>query len=126
MTTIPEDEMPAPRLELRWVDKQNVRDGYVYSSECVYSLVLKLGEYDIRRESCDDEGNDLPKVDTVSILMGGTFSTGNASSRYLEKDDRVVSPYRDGAHAGWDTKQLGNLPVYLVSCGRAMLTEPRP
>lgn len=123
MPTIPEDEMPVPRLELRWEDKTGLRDGY--TAVCTYSLVMKLREHDIRRERVDDEGNDLPDVETRSIEMGQTLSTGFAAKRYHVKEDRVDEPFRDGAHAQWDAEQLGNLPVYAVAAGRASLVPRR-
>ena len=123
MATIPESEMLAPRLELRWEDKPDLRDGYTV--ECTYSLVIKLDEYDIRRERCDGDGNDLPDVSEASFKMGGTLSTGCSAKRYDPKADMVDPPFRDGAHAGWDTKQLGNLPIYAVAAGRACLMPNR-
>lgn len=125
MSTIPESEMPAPRLELRWVDlKEPVNGDFEWTVECIYSLVLKLGEHDIRGERSDDDGNDLPKVDTISFEMNRTRSTGTAASRYYLKkwgQDKVDTPFRDHAHAHWDAEQLGYLPIYAVAGGRAML-----
>lgn len=126
MGTIPESEMPVPRLELRWIDLEKPHvDHHEYTVECVYSLVLPLGEYDIRRERCTPDGTELPKVDTLSVELGRTRATGNAAKRYWPKDDAIDTPYRDGAHAFWDSKHLGGLPVYAVVAGRAMLAQSR-
>lgn len=124
MSTIPENEMPAPRLEMRWVDVEpKAEDGFDWTVECVYSLVLRLGEYDIRRERYDADGNELPKLDTKTIEIGRTRSTN-----YLKRwgQDKIDTPFRDHSHAKWDTEQLGNLPVYAVAAGRAMLVEFKP
>lgn len=123
MTTIHESQLSAPRLELRWEDKAGLRDGYTV--ECTYSLVLRLGDYDIRRERCDDDGRELPDVSTMSVRMGGTLSTGTAAKRYDTEHDKIDTPFRDHSHALWDSEQLGDLPVYVVSCGRAMLVEKK-
>jgi hypothetical protein len=126
VTTIPESEMPAPRLELRWIDLEKPHvDHYEYTVECVYSLVLPLGEFDIRRERVADDGTELPDAPTHSAELGRTRSTGNSTKRYWEKEDAIDTPYRDGAHAHWDAKHLGNLPIYAVAAGRAMLVAPR-
>lgn len=118
MTTIPESEMPAPRLELRWVDTP--KDDRGYSVCCVYSLVLALDEHDIRAER-----DDGPDVREFKVELGKTLSDGQAARRYRAAHDEVDAPFRDGAHANWDTKQLGNLPVYAVAAGRAYLMKSR-
>lgn len=124
MTTIPERDLPAPRLELRWVDiDQKDDDGFRWTVECIYSLVIKLGKYDIRRERVDEKGRDLPKVDSTSCEIGRTRSTGTAAKRHNRERDDIDTPFRDHAHASWDRKQLGDLPVYAVAAGRAMLVQ---
>lgn len=123
MSTIPESEMPAPRLELRWTDEgAPFRDGYTIA--CVYSVVIKLGDYDIRKERVDENYEPLPNVPTHSAELGKTLSTGEVGRKWHREQDAIGTPYRDGAHAQWDAKQLGNLPIYAVACGRAMLVEP--
>jgi hypothetical protein len=116
MTTIAASDMPAPRLELR----------FVYTVECVYSLVLGLGEYDVRRERSDDEGNELPDVEEQLVQIGRTLSTGKSTKRYDVTVDKIDTPFRDGAHAKWDSKQLGGLPIYAVVGDRAMLVDNPP
>ena len=121
MSTIPESDMPAPRLELRWEDKRN-RD---YAVQCVYSLVIALGEHDIRAERNDQNGKPLPNLTELKVELGKTLSDGSAARRYSAARDEVDAPFRDGAHARWDSQQLGNLPVYAVAAGRAMLLPNR-
>ncbi|MFM0495633.1 hypothetical protein [Paraburkholderia caledonica] len=108
------DKLPAPRLQLRWA-ASDLRSGYQW--ECHYELVLPLGEYDIRREQYDDEGNEVGKIDELIVPMkqpslrggSGTPCTAGDGSRYCD------SPYRDGAHALWDAKILGNPPVFVIA-----------
>lgn len=122
MSTIPESAMPAPRLELRWEDIEGgveTQTGF-YTCRCVYSLVLKLGKYDIRAEREGDNGEPLPNLTERKITMGNTHSTGEAAKRYDARADAINAPFHDGAHAQWDRGQLGDLPVYVVSAGRAM------
>jgi hypothetical protein len=125
--TIPETEMPAPRLELRWVDIEPIDGDFRWTVECRYSLVLALGESDIRAERDDEAGNPLPNLKEKSVLIGTTRSTGTAAKRHNAVTDLIDAPFRDGAHAAWDRSQLGNLPVYAVANGRAAKQmEPKP
>jgi hypothetical protein len=123
VTTIPESDMPAPRLELRWEDKEDAGRGY--KVQCVYSLVLALDEHDIRAERCEGDGRPLPNVKELKVKIGNTLSDGSAARRYRQVHDEVDTPFRDGAHAQWDSKQLGDLPIYAVAAGRAMLVPRR-
>jgi hypothetical protein len=123
MATIPESDMPAPRLELRWKDQARDADGYTVI--CTYSLVLRLGDHDIRAEREDENGEPLPNVKEAAFELSRTKSDGLAAKRYREHLDEIDTPFRDGARAHWDTEQLGNLPIYAVAAGRAMLCEAR-
>lgn len=107
--------LPAPRLQLRW-EPSDLRSGYQW--ECHYELVLPLGEYDIRREQYDEDGTELEeKISELVIPMkqpslrggSGTPCTAGDGSRYCD------GPYRDGAHALWDAKLIGNLPVFVIA-----------
>jgi hypothetical protein len=119
MTTIPESEMPLPRLELRWVDRVRDEDPK-WTVFCEYSLVLRLNEYDIRAERGDDE----PKVYEHRASLGGTWGQRTAAERYRADADKVDTPFRDHSHAVWDSHQLG-LPIFAVANGRAMRVIPR-
>lgn len=112
---IDEDMMPAPRLELRWSRFK----GWA-QRRCYYNLVLPLQEHDIRRE--DKDGNQVRSVLTVNIGM--TESTGSYESPLDERHQFIPTPFRDGAHAGWDAKVLGGLPVFAVADGKARLVPP--
>lgn len=121
MTTTNEDEgpidkenLPAPRLQLRWVPSMRRHE---YNWECHYELVLPLGEFDIRRERYDANGEPLPSVNELVVPMkepslrsgSGTPCTTGTGERYYD------DPYRDGAHAWWDSKLIGNLPIFVIA-----------
>jgi hypothetical protein len=96
-------KMPLPRLELRWK-----KDGKDWTrSICEYLLILPLGEYDIRRTK---------KQPNFEVLISTTKSKGSTDHSPVY-NGKVHTPFRDGAHAQWDSEVLGGLPVYAV-CGR--------
>lgn len=103
--------IPCPRLEFEWI-----KTGETWRErECIYSLVLPLGEYDIRRE--DGEGNKV-RSETKAEL-GRTRVTGGKGTPPIWDDGIVESPFRDGAHAKFDNDALGgHLPIVSV-CGDA-------
>lgn len=106
-TTAPYERMvmPCPRLELRWEKSGETW----YSRECVYSLVLPLGETDIR--STDVEGN--PRE--LALEIGRTRVRGGNGERPIFEDGEIDTPYRDGAHARFDRKALGGtIPIIAV------------
>jgi hypothetical protein len=111
---LPVAELPAPRLQLRWTPSTQ-RPGYDW--ECHYELVLPLGEYDIRRENYDEDGNELEKINELVVpikppsLRGSDKipCTGQDGNRYYD------APYRDGAHALWDAKVIGNPPIFVIA-----------
>jgi hypothetical protein len=85
-----------------------------------------LGEYDIRRESYDEDGNELEKVSELVVpikppsLRGSdaTPCTAQDGSRYYD------TPYRDGAHALWDAKVLGNPPIFVIAPDGTAFARP--
>lgn len=101
--------MPCPRLEFEWVKTGETW----HKRDCIYSLVLPLGEYDIRRENGDGE-----KVrNEIKAELGRTSVTGGKDGPPIWKDGTVESPFRDGAHAKFDNEALGgHLPIVSV-CG---------
>ena len=96
-------KLPAPRLELRW---EQVVPGRWDNMICKYILVIPLQEFDIRRETEDGTAEE------ASILLSSTKSHGPNHRPVCE--DGVRTPYRDGAHAQWDSKALGGLPIYAI------------
>jgi hypothetical protein len=102
-------KLPAPRLELKW--KQATK-GYWYNRVCIYSLILPLTKYDIRRE-----GKNGKRVrSTIALEIGRTNVQGGRNEPPIY-NGKVSTPFRDGAHAQWDSESLGNIPIYAV-CGK--------
>lgn len=109
------EKLPAPRLQLRWVEStQDSR----YEWECHYELVLPLGEHDIRREVYDDDGEEVGKVDELVVAMKPPTIRGSTAIPCTDQftgERYADAPFRDGAHASWDAKLLGNLPAYVIA-----------
>lgn len=117
-----ETKLPAPRLQLRWEENDGTH-GYSkreYKWLCHYELVLPLGEYDIRREVHDEDGNVVGKRNELVAPIKGPSARGSSSQfppctsgdgkrRYCD------TPFRDGAHALWDAKLLGGLPIFVIA-----------
>ncbi len=101
--------MPCPRLEFRWL-----MTGDSWSErECVYSLVIPLREFDIRRENEDGESVFTEKF----IEIGRTDVRGYRAGPPIYEDGTIYTPFRDGAHARFDNEALGgHLPIVAV-CG---------
>jgi len=108
--------MPCPRLEFRWLmagDSWSER-------ECVYSLVIPLREFDIRRENEDGESVFTEKF----IEIGRTDVRGYRAGPPIHEDGTIDTPFRDGAHARFDNEALGgHLPIVAV-CGDAWQILP--
>lgn len=109
------NEMPSPRLELRWQKTGATWD----MRECVYGLVLPLREGDIRRENGDGS-----EADERLIEIGRTKCTGGTRYLFTEADEEgkphIDTPFRDSAHAKWDSEALGGLPIYAVFGDKAL------
>ncbi|WP_176331569.1 hypothetical protein [Burkholderia vietnamiensis] len=109
-----QNTLPAPRLQLRWASS-TIRPEYNW--ECHYELVLPLGEWDVRAERYGDDGEPLPKLKELIVPMKSpslrestNMPCGDPSGqRYYD------SPFRDGAHAWWDSKLLGNPPIFVIA-----------
>lgn len=103
MTTLG-DHLPKPRLQMTWRRpskselKRKTALGGDYDWICDYELILPLHESDIRRK----RGRDF-----LAVKLGGTTVCTAAT-------EMTHSPYRDGAHASWDSEALGNLPVFVI------------
>jgi hypothetical protein len=97
--------LPCPRIEFEHIPSEN---GWG-TRWCMYWLVLELQEADIRAE--DNKGK-MGVFRERYIPMGETKSTG--SDRRPVWQGKVDTPFRDGAHAHWDTQALGlpDMPIY--------------
>lgn len=105
--TTTQETLPAPRMEFRWEDKS----GNWQRAECAYGLVIPLQEYDIRRT--EEQGMTGPAELFINIRT--IERTG--SGRIPIWGGVVETPFRDGAHAQWDSAALGGLPIYAKCCG---------
>jgi hypothetical protein len=109
------DDLPAPRLQLRWAARDQDSQ---YQWECHYELVLPLGEYDIRREQYDDDGDELPSISELVVPIKPPTRRGSSSASMpcVHKGAHFYdTPFRDGAHAQWDAKALGNIPIFVIA-----------
>lgn len=109
-------KLPAPRIQLRWAE--STEPGWAWM--CHYELVLPLGEHDVRREVYDKRGN-LKKKERTELVAALKEPSLRSSSGMLppcsaQNGARYYdAPYRDGAHAKWDAKLLGGLPIYCIA-----------
>lgn len=92
--------LPAPRLQLRWTQDE-------WERLCHYELVIPLGEHDIRNDA---------KTGYGVIELGRTRSRGG-STPWEAGQREWRMPYRDGAHARWDSAAFGGLPIYVLAPG---------
>lgn len=111
--------LPAPRLQLRWEPDNGQRRRF--SDEdwlCHYELVLPLGEYDIRREIYDDDGEQIgERSELILAVKPPTIRGGPGRPPCTNPDGSLYAdePFRDGVHAQWDARVLGGWPVYVIA-----------
>lgn len=103
--------LPAPRLQLRWATNPD-EPGWI----CYYELVLPLREFDLRREVYDDKDERLPDITEMPLLIRTTTRTGNGTPCTARNGDRYSDPpFRDSAHAMWDSEALGGMPIFVIA-----------
>ncbi|NBW08283.1 MAG: hypothetical protein EBR82_09670 [Caulobacteraceae bacterium] len=113
-------KLPAPRLQLRWEanpDYLSAKPGGRYRWLCHYELVIPLDKHDIRADVY--RGERLLKRKALELVVAikppscrGSDRepcTGTDGSRFYD------DPFRDGAHAHWDSKHLGDPPIYVIA-----------
>lgn len=109
-------------LRLRW--EQESESSFL----CHYELVISLDKNDIRREIWEDGEEVGMRTEIVTSLSpnGSTrrsMSTqppcilGETGEYYFD------APFRDGAHAMWDSAKLGNIPVRVMALDGTLLEE---
>ncbi|WP_176079363.1 hypothetical protein [Paraburkholderia tropica] len=78
---------------------------------------MPLGEFDIRREQYDDEGNETGKISELAVPMKQPSLRGSSGTPCTRGDGVRFydDPFRDGAHAKWDSKLIGNLPIFVIA-----------
>lgn len=118
--------LPMPRLQMRWADKPVPRRdvgsderasnrmaaamGYPPIREqkwdCFYEMVLPVSSGDIRNEHYEVGFIIVP----ISWVRRGNTANNAPCSQYP-----LDTPYRDSAHAYWDSKALGWLPIFVIA-----------
>ncbi|QDJ96287.1 hypothetical protein Xoosp13_100 [Xanthomonas phage Xoo-sp13] len=110
--TISVDDLPFPRLELRWREQDETE--HYYNWVCDYFLVLAPRTVsDIRSSTYVDDNEKFHTTDVEYLLA----SSQRKSVREPYPGD---TPYRDGSHAGWDSCAL-NIPAYVTYKGVSVL-----
>jgi len=95
--------IPCPRFEFLWIRPLDEQKSW----RCLYSLVIPLSKYDIRRGEDDKSELSMGIGETKVGLSGGGTP--------IEADGSVMTPFRDGAHAQWDCKSLGgHIPIVSI------------
>lgn len=95
-------------LELRWVRQESKQ----YPWRCDYNLVIGLDDNDCRCEIYKDDL--LVGLRTSQVVKLGSSQHTHDKSPYLDGDREICIPFRNGAHAKWDSKKLGGIPVYAI------------
>lgn len=91
-------------LEFTYRDEKS-EDGY-FNMVVDYELVIPLRTMDGRNNKEDGSVNDAPGWNR--ILLGQTRVGGASPIR----DGKVGTPFRDGAHALWDSMALNGLEIW--------------
>lgn len=107
--------LPAPRLQLRWAESTDAR----YTWMCHYELVLPLDKWDIRGEQEGPRGGRRPNLTELVVPIKPpscrNSSNPNPPCTGIDGKRYYDAPYRDGAHAIFDAKVLGNPPIYVIA-----------
>ncbi|MDQ1185955.1 hypothetical protein [Agrobacterium larrymoorei] len=113
--SVPEKESDTRKvvLRLRW---EAAPDNFSFSGKnwlCHYELVIPLQRWDRRRE--DEDG--VPHRDELVVPLNSPCVRA-ADREPCRLDDGTYwfdTPYRDGAHAYWDAKLLGDPEVLCIA-----------
>jgi hypothetical protein len=88
--------LPLPRLQLTWIKTGD--ETYLVR----YDMLIPVGKYDIRNEAFESGFCIAPISSTKVTSSSGPIRCG-----------KVDKPFRDGAHANWDSDRLG-IPAFAV------------
>lgn len=91
------ENLPMPRLQIRWEMVDEVQNKWTAH----YELVIPLNPYDGRRE----DGRNY-----IAVPFGTTKVT---SAHSPIKNGKVSTPFRDGVHIKWDQEKL-KLPAFAI------------
>lgn len=103
--------MDCPRLQFTWIRTGDPEGPW----ECLYTMVIPLRELDIRGEDEDGKVNFRKRK---HLIIGVTRCAPGRENWFptttFDGVTTVNTPFRDGAHALWDSEAFGGLPVYAV------------
>tara|TARA_B100000745_G_scaffold300065_1_gene252600 strand:- start:195 stop:755 length:561 start_codon:yes stop_codon:yes gene_type:complete len=115
-------DLPCPRFQFRWVRENTVfgetlpsmfRDADSEMS-CYYELVIPREDHDIRGE--DREVVSLSEINEPHELIIPLDHTITSYDNESPRDFDQLTPFRSGAHAKWDRKNMGvDWPTYIIS-----------
>lgn len=110
-------KLPAPRIQLRWAKNDGPKK-HEYRWLCHYELVLPLDKYDIRADIYGK--GDIPlkkkrKELVVAMKEPSLRGSSNTPCTAMDGTRYFDAPFRDGAHAHWDAKLIGNPPIYVIA-----------
>lgn len=109
------------RLQLRWTGPEDRDEFGCAKWTCHYELYIPLQDGDIRRKN--EDGEDFFEGKTIEI--GKTARTsGRVPCRMDDGTEYFDVPFRDGAHALWDSKHLGSLPIVVIAPNGAIIARP--
>ena len=118
-------DLPLPRLQLTWE--------HAGESEwhCNYDLLIPLAKYDIRNNGPEPDYEVGGGPGYTKARIGQTKVTsihGPIKPEYeggqCTGETYLDTPFRDGAHAAWDSFTLG-IPAFVVYEERVKAIEPR-
>ena len=118
-------EIVAPRLQLRWERSDKATFSMDGSPDwlCHYELVLPLRDTDIRRTIYDEDGEEIGERDELVVALKGPTIRGSSGKAPCSAQG-FDTPFRDGAHAGWDSAVLGDLPIFVIAPDGSAHPEP--
>lgn len=98
-------------LRLRWEAESE------FSFLCHYELVVPLGELDIRREVYENGEIVNTITEFVTPMNSGPVRRTGGGIPCINGDGELFydAPYRDGAHAKWDSEALGGIPIKVMT-----------
>ena len=72
--------------------------------------------FDVRREIYKD-GKLVGYVEYLVVKLSGPSKRSSPRTPCVDDNGDLWydDPYRDGAHARWDSEELGGIPVYVIA-----------
>jgi hypothetical protein len=124
VTTIETQPLPAPRLQLRWEkpSKDLAAEFMAFKPTwaCHYELVLPLRQGDVRGEADNGKGDYVHTHDELVVPIKSPSGRGGEGREPCKANWSPTgyyddTPYRDGVHALWDAKVLGDPPIFVIA-----------